>query len=407
MNPSQMKKTCRRLGIGVVMSVIFLFLLEMALQVVHLSSLIASDPGNFINTERLKQVSVPRKIEDPVLGHRPNPDFLEHDAKGFRNAGVPEPGQVDLVALGDSQTYGANVHRTEAWPQQLEGLTGLRVYNLSFGGYSPAHYLFLIDEALAFKPKKVITAVYFGNDILESFLFASREQHRKRFSPKDPQRFEQALRSEKETPITRKVNRASGNPASFLPYENTSLQQRLARNLKTVEYAMELGKWFTGRGTSPCGDGTNNPDTVPSHAAPSILTPQYRLLTLDQKDIRVQEGLRITQEALAALDKTLDQTGVDHLVVLIPTKERVYEELVLKASPTEAFRRLVENEKRAHDTLIDFMRGKNIAHLPLLPALKKSLWEGKAPYQNSNDGHPSPEGQRTIAECIADYFSKG
>lgn len=404
MNPSQMKKTCRRLGIGVVMSVIFLFLLEMALQIIHLSSLIASDPGNFINTERLKQVSVPRKIEDPVLGHRPNPDFLEHDAKGFRNAGVPEPGQVDLVALGDSQTYGANVHRTEAWPQQLEGLTGLRVYNLSFGGYSPAHYLFLIDEALAFKPKKVITAVYFGNDILESFLFASREQHRKRFSPKDPQRFEQAIRMEKETPITRKVNLTSRNPESFLAYENTSLQQRLARNLKTVQYAMELRKWFTGRSTSPCGDEANN---MPSHAAPSVLTPQYRLLTLDQRDIRVQEGLRITQEALATLDETLNQSGVDHLVMLIPTKERVYEELVLKVSPTEAFLNLMENEKWAHDALIDFMRGKNIAHLSLLPALKKSLWVGKTPYQNSNDGHPSREGQRAIAECIADYFAKG
>lgn len=146
---------------------------------------------------------------------------------------------------------------------------------------------------------------------------------------------------------------------------------------------------------------------MPSHAAPSVLTPQYRLLTLDQRDIRVQEGLRITQEALATLDETLNQSGVDHLVMLIPTKERVYEELVLKASPTEAFLNLMENEKWAHDALIDFMRGKNIAHLSLLPALKKSLWVGKTPYQNSNDGHPSREGQRAIAECIADYFAKG
>ena len=106
-------------------------------------------------------------IRDPILGHRPNPRNPEHDKKGFRNASVPA--RVDMVAFGDSQTYGTGVSRENAWPQQLAKMTGVKVYNMAFGGYSPVQSLLLLDEALEMKPKIVVEAFYAGNDLVEAF----------------------------------------------------------------------------------------------------------------------------------------------------------------------------------------------------------------------------------------------
>src|SRR5688572_30586092 len=51
-------------------------------------------------------------VPDERLGHRPNPDKPGHDRKGFRNPEVPA--KADIIALGDSQTYGTGVQRDEA-----------------------------------------------------------------------------------------------------------------------------------------------------------------------------------------------------------------------------------------------------------------------------------------------------
>ena len=121
----------------------------------------------FIPNNPLRSQHISRKIDDKILGHRPNPKYPEHDENGFRNEAVPQ--KVDIVAMGDSQTYGAGIKRP--WPQQAQDLAGagLTVYNMSFGGYGPVHSLVLLDEALELKPKVIIEAFYAGNDLFDSF----------------------------------------------------------------------------------------------------------------------------------------------------------------------------------------------------------------------------------------------
>jgi hypothetical protein len=93
-------------------------------------------------------------IPDAKLGTRPTPNFPEHDARGWRSkqtAGNPE-----IVALGDSMTYGVRARREDAWPQQLQRMNGSRTYNMAYSGYEPIRYLILAEEALELKPKLVI-----------------------------------------------------------------------------------------------------------------------------------------------------------------------------------------------------------------------------------------------------------
>src|SRR2546425_6494051 len=106
-------------------------------------------------------------VDDPQLGMRVVPYATGHDANGFRNASVPP--KVDVVALGDSQTWGINVHTDDAWPQQLERLSGRSVYNMGVGGYGPIQYWILMDKALSLSPKVIVVGLYFGNDLYDAY----------------------------------------------------------------------------------------------------------------------------------------------------------------------------------------------------------------------------------------------
>jgi len=105
-------------------------------------------------------------IHDPALLYRMSPGG-EIDGNGFRNPRVlPD---YDIVAIGDSQTYGNGVLSQEAWPSQLSAISGLKVYNMGMGGYGPVQYRYLLDRALSFGPKFIIWGLYLGNDIFEAY----------------------------------------------------------------------------------------------------------------------------------------------------------------------------------------------------------------------------------------------
>src|SRR5262245_42445916 len=80
-------------------------------------------------------------IDDPILGSRIKPQTTGHDALGFRNTEVPQ--SANVVAIGDSQTYGVSAGRDDSWPHQLGMLLSEPVYNMALGGYGPLQYLFL------------------------------------------------------------------------------------------------------------------------------------------------------------------------------------------------------------------------------------------------------------------------
>jgi len=122
----------------------------------------AVNPGDFLQATL---------IEDPVLGHRIEPFSTGHDALGYRNSGVPT--QADIVAIGDSMTYGVSAPRDFSWPQQLGRLRGKHVYNMALGGYGPLHYLYLARASAAnLKPKLLVIGVYLGNDLMDAYNLA-------------------------------------------------------------------------------------------------------------------------------------------------------------------------------------------------------------------------------------------
>src|ERR1051325_2787661 len=117
--------------------------------------------------EKRSLVQDPGVINDPVLVARYAPNAPGHDARGFRNAQALA--KADVVALGDSQTWGVNVLAAGSWPQQLGRLSGLSVYNMGVGSYGPAQYLILTDQALRLSPQTIVVGLYVGNDLYDAY----------------------------------------------------------------------------------------------------------------------------------------------------------------------------------------------------------------------------------------------
>jgi hypothetical protein len=106
-------------------------------------------------------------ISDERLGRRPSPGAPGHDARGWRNPSAYK--EADVVALGDSQTYGVGVDAMDTWPRRLEAMISHPVYEMAYGGYGPVHSLLLWNEATDLKPRVVIEAFYSGNDLYDAF----------------------------------------------------------------------------------------------------------------------------------------------------------------------------------------------------------------------------------------------
>lgn len=113
-------------------------------------------------------------IHDPKLGYRLSSSLNDVDRNGFRNLAVNSP--PDIIAAGDSQTFGNNVASKDSWPSVLASEIGLKVYNTGIGSYGIASYHAILAQFLRENHQsKAIVAIYASNDFLPKFSFCEIE----------------------------------------------------------------------------------------------------------------------------------------------------------------------------------------------------------------------------------------
>ena len=130
---------------------LFAFAPLMALLVVaELAMRIARDPTHFGSFRDLRLDQAKRGYParpDPQLGYAPIPGHATErsrwgtrvhiDADGLRSNGPGAPGALPgIIAVGDSFTFGDQVHDEESWPAQLAHRLDQRVWNGGVFGYS-------------------------------------------------------------------------------------------------------------------------------------------------------------------------------------------------------------------------------------------------------------------------------
>lgn len=100
---------------------------------------------------------------DADLGYRLSSDFAEADAAGFRNSAGA---RIEILAIGDSHTYGNNVRSDAAWPAVLTRTSGLQTYNAGVGSYGILAYHAVLNSQCLPETRAAIIALYPANDFV-------------------------------------------------------------------------------------------------------------------------------------------------------------------------------------------------------------------------------------------------
>jgi len=360
-----------------------------------------------------------RSIPDKRLKMRPSPLYSDHDSKGFRNPEVPE--KSDVVALGDSQTYGTGVKSDEAWPKQLEPMISQTVYSMAYGGYGPVHSLVLWDEATALAPKIIIEAVYAGNDLYEAFKMVYGRDQFVELKTSDPQVQSSVREAEKSGTIAEQVSKMyyMGKTNNLSTQKSSPSQGALLEHSKIYALLRRVKFEFLRILTSPQDQDPQHmweyakarAEDNPAYSQVfnngqfrTIFTSEYRFVALNLNDPRIAEGNKIILRALQKMKENAIDRNIRFIVLLIPTKELVFQELW--GSPSSAYRNLTENEEFFWKNTRDYLELNGIEYVDALPALREKLSLGIQPYKVSKDGHPNEHGHRAIAKLIAAYLKE-
>lgn len=178
-------------------------------------------PGNYQTTSFLETHPEFFRRNRPGEGWIRTSEFtswVEINSKGLRG---PEteyakpPGEVRVLALGDSFTFAEQVHLHETYVQRLEDKLNsagasprFRVLNGASNSWTTANQLvFLIEEGLKYEPDVVLLAFFTGNDAEENYRRVSGVQR--------AEEADLALRGEDAFEGPRKVLRASRLYAAF------------------------------------------------------------------------------------------------------------------------------------------------------------------------------------------------
>ena len=348
----------------------------------------------------------PRQSPDEILRLKINPNSRAHDSWGFRNKYVPE--RADIVAIGDSQTYGISALARYTWPETLERLTGKEVYNLAIGGYGPAEYFYLMEhKALQLKPDLIIAGFYLGNDLADSYEAVYTVPHW------------EDLRNPDLAIIDDTKGGGSGKPEE----KKSPPPKTLRTGFKYITYV--ITDWFAGHSVlyrivteTYLGDMIRQRRMIDrgeeivmfrdnEHGINTGFTPETRLQGLDLTKPHLQEGLSLALGFFNRMNEAAEKNGIRFLVVIIPTKETVFEEFIEgndSLSGSRKIDRLIENERQVNEIAKSYFEEHNISYLDVLEPLRQAV-PNEQIYPNNYNGHSNKNGYGIIAESIYQYLN--
>lgn len=364
----------------------------------------------------LRWLSLPgTPIDDPLLGRRMRPGG-DWDARGFRNPRALE--QADIVALGDSQTMGWNAKSEEAWPLVLGEMAGTGAYSMALAGYGPVQYAHLANQALELRPKLVLIGFYLGNDIYdaESLVYQSDAWKALR----DPgYNGAAAGRKLEEEEDVQKMTAAGARPgtwayrwyvAKLWLREHSRLYAMVANATKSVRQKVGVAPTSQDAQRATQMLAEQNPDKVylyaPASPLSTTLSPLYRFKAVDLEHPQTREGWRITQDRLRAAKSALDSAGVPLVVVLLPTKEKIYLEYmrIRQERIPDALAAYQSKEDEVFGALIEFCKATALRCVSVLQPMVDALGRGIRVYDETIDGHPQAPGYRVIAQHLHRYL---
>ena len=367
-------------------------------------------------------------VTDPVLGFRISPFFPEVDSRGYRNN--REYSNPDVLAIGDSMTYGYTVSFDKSWPRQLEQMESWDVYNAGVGDYGPCEHLGVYRELEFLNPRVVVLGIFIGNDLSDAYTSIYLENRCTDLKSDDPEVLEQLAKANSESSLR---NQALGLgmddvPWPFLqglPDKGLMVQygkDRIAlyRLTRAVYHRISDFSW------QRFGDGIEDesafekslrkPGAFAYEATPELRTvfrnPEIDMLAVNQNDPRIAEGMRITQQVISSIRDQIDalqaEPKTEFVVALIPSKSLIYNQVVIRDPSVwpDNFLQQIEMDKQVMAGLTEFLVAEGIAFVNTTPKIEDIINANQNPFYLSTNEHTNAKGYRAMAEAIAQYLSK-
>jgi lysophospholipase L1-like esterase len=325
----------------------------------------------------VRQVFNNKGMYHPEIGNLPEPgssgeivtrDFespYKLDSNGFRNDS-PWPGRAEIVAIGDSLVFGYGVDVSQAWPQQLSGLTGRNVVNMGLIGASPQQYRKIHETfAQTLSPDIVVVGFFARNDFWDADKYATWESSGVSDNYLDWRGF--------------------GSPTSE-QYQNPIY--RVLFELRQRSYVLAIVKIAK--------DAILAKDTV--KATELTLVSGAKML-LHGDDFREKTRFASSDnrtfetvvEELRKIKKAADQNGSRLIVLFQPGKEEIYAETKGQPAP--------DPSRRLRDRLDQY----GIEYINAIP-LYRDLAERGEELFFPTDGHPNAHGYAVLAELVAKHI---
>jgi hypothetical protein len=337
-------------------------------------------------------------VHDDVLGAVPSATAKAgFDAWGFRNREVPKT--ADIVAVGDSHTFGNTAKMDESWPYVLGHLTGRNVYNMGMGGYGPNQYFNLSNsKALSLKPNVIVWGLYMGDDFQNAYAITYGLKYwanLRRLPDRD-------------------VDADTWDPPAPKPNWQRKIRVWLSGHsvIYQIVFHASAGGRIQGetqiRNAAQLYPGAATSVIVPEKNILEAFRPQSMLSRLDQDNPEILEGMRITFELMREMNETCQQQHIRFVVVVIPIKEEVFSDY-LEHNPklplSEVIDKLLPNDRLARQKTFTFLDELHIPYVDPLPALRNSL--GNELYARSaTDMHPGKNGYHVIGEAVSEMSKK-
>lgn len=340
--------------------------------------------------------SRPDAQKDEILGHKIEAYSGNHDAWGFRNLSIPQ--QANIIAIGDSFTYGQGVPRYYSWPAVLEIENKTPVYNMGMGGYGIVEYFHLLKtKAFLLSPKQVIIAVYLGNDLMDSFKAVySRRYWAKLRNPK--------LNNYNELDQSQFIFYQQEKSNKWFPQLRIWLYRHsvLYNAFKTTfTEKLEQLKFQQGKQSSQLTTFDNGHVRL-------TFAPEPYLALLNLEDERIREGMRIGLQLLLEMSMLCENNNISFGVVLIPTKVNIYAEYFQSQSQlphSQTIEQLIHNENQIIQTFESFLQDHDINYINIGIALGQAK-EKSTLYPTHNDAHFNREGHMLVAKVLSSWLKQ-
>ena len=287
-----------------------------------------------------------------------------YDKNGFRND--QDLTSAEIAVIGDSFVESPMIPSSLLATTRLTEIQPKTVANLGQSGYGPQQELAVLKRyALPLHPKSIVWVFYEGNDLLDAEDYA------------------------------RKVASLNSVWNSMDGVWNRSLTKN------SLLWLMRSIQGCVPKPSVEGNHGTVLDDEENEHRL--YFMDHSSMVSLTAKEL---DGLQKSVAAIEEAYRVVQKEGAQFIVVLAPTKFRVYQDVANFEKAGEDIKRWELNDLPDRLRKMISEISPDIGYLDLTPALKSAARKNRLVFI-SDDTHWSSEGHRVVAEALAGALTVG